>query len=175
MSHLSTEKSWDVQVTWYFPTRSVFKMADSESPEVTNNPKKRPKLGRKREIEKQKRLKSHEVGDSCDCKRLKCFENTSEHERSSLLARFNGLNSKNEQDSFLGSLIRVTSVKRRRPRSSEEKAALHNYSYQYLLKLNREGIACEIQICVKALVSIFGVGISRVERIRNNIATTGLF
>ena len=111
-------------------------MADSESPQVTNNPKKRPKLGRKREIEKQKRLKSHASGDSCDCKRLKCFQNTTKHERSTLLALFNQLSSKNEQDSFLATLIRVTSVKRRRPRSSEEKAALHNYSYQYLVKVN---------------------------------------
>ena len=149
-------------------------MAD-EFPQVTDKPKKRPQIGRKRELDKQERLTSHKAGENCGCKRLKCFESTTEEERSTLLAKFNQLASKNEQDSFLSTLICVTNVKRRRPRVDEADAALHNYSYKYLVKVNRAGMACEINICVKALLSIFGIGISRVERIRQSIADTGWF
>ncbi|GFR62103.1 hypothetical protein ElyMa_005446800 [Elysia marginata] len=47
------------------------------------------------------------MGPPCQCKRLKCFEVTSEEEKMSLLDRFNSMPSKNEQDAMIASLISV--------------------------------------------------------------------
>ena len=58
-------------------------MADADRfPEVTEPPKKRQKLGRKKERRRDERLSKHQMGPPCNCKRLHCFEVTSEEERS---------------------------------------------------------------------------------------------
>ena len=93
---------------------------NSENPTVTDKPRKRPILGRKQEIAKKLRLKSHETGKNCNCKLHKCFKKTSEEERSDIVAHFNSLPSKDEQDSFLASRIQIVDVKRRRSRKGNK-------------------------------------------------------
>lgn len=83
--------------------------------------------------------------------------------------------SKNEQDSLLASFISVTKPKRRRPRKDKQSAKYHDCSYTYtVLLLDIDNSESNYQqICVKAVCSIFGIGISRLERIRKTLATTG--
>ena len=91
-------------------------MADDRTPQVSDTPRKRPKTSRKCELHKKQRLSQHTVGPDCKCSRFKCFQYIAEDERQVLIERFNGLASKNEQDSYLASCISVASVARRRPR-----------------------------------------------------------
>lgn len=150
------------------------KMADCDRhPDVTENPKKRQKLGRKWEQERDKRLSSHVCGPPCKCKRLQCFEKTSAEERGSLLTHFNSLKTKDHQDSFLSTMVRVQPVKRRRPRKDEAEASLHDFSYAYSIKVVRGEEAVEIPVCLPALTSIFGITKSRLERIRSSLARKG--
>ncbi|RUS69503.1 hypothetical protein EGW08_022732 [Elysia chlorotica] len=143
-------------------------------PEVTENPKKRPKLGRKWERERDDRLSAHVMGPSCNCSRLKCFEVTTVRERQRLIDHFNGLDSKNVQDSMLASLIECKPVARRRPRQNENVAELHDFSYSYKVNVVRDEVALPIQFCIKAFLSVFGITESRVKRIRSSMAKEGI-
>jgi hypothetical protein len=78
---------------------------DYEHPVATDKPKKRKIKGRKREIKKLERLRSHRTGDDCRCQR-KCFESVTEEERETLFTQFNTFKSKDEQDSHLARLIK---------------------------------------------------------------------
>lgn len=156
------------------------KMADTEQPEPTNKPKKRPKVGRKCDQNKKQRLQGHQTGEDCKCVRLKCWSNTTEAERNYVIEKFNQIETKNEQDAFLSSLIKVKIVRRRRPRqqlngkSDEENAKLHDHSYEYFVKVCSDGaLARNVQVCSIAFCAIFGIGMKRVERIRKSLAETG--
>ena len=149
-------------------------MADvGRFPTVSENPKKRQKLGRKKEKARDERLSGHKMGPPCQCKRLKCFEITSEDERLSLLDRFNSLPSKNEQDAMLASLLTVEKVKQRRPRDNDGASKLHDHSYTYSVKVTREGNSTTVPVCFNAFISIFGTTKAVVERIRKSLAETG--
>ena len=149
-------------------------MADNDrQPKLTDNPKKRPKLGRKSEKAKVQRLSSHVIGLPCNCKRLRCFEVTTDVERNALIAHFNSLKSKDQQDSMIASLISIETIKQRRPRQSEEAAKLHNHAYGYCIKVERDGAAVTVPVCFPALLSVFGITKSRVERIRTSLSKTG--
>ena len=112
-------------------------MADNDrKPELTDNPKKTI-LGRKWEKTNVQKLSSHVIGLPCNCKRLRCFEVTTDIERNALIAHFNSLKSKDQQDSMIASLISIKTIKQRRPHQSEEAAKLHNHAYEYCIKDNR--------------------------------------
>ena len=103
-------------------------MADDRTPQVSDTPRKRPKTSRKSEQHKKQRLSQHTVGPDYRCSRFKCFQYIAEDERQVPIERFNGLASKNEQDSYLASCISVASVARRRPReesANQMNQALH--------------------------------------------------
>lgn len=155
-------------------------MADEDFAEVTDKPRKRRIVGRKTDFEKKRRVSDHTAGEDCRCSRLKCFETVHEEERNDLLSKFNKLDSKDEQDSFLSSLIRVSNVSRRRLRKPEEEANLHEHSFMYFVRVPRDNnnnedkdSVVEIQVCRSALCSIFGIGKHRISRISNSIASTG--
>ena len=95
-------------------------MADNDrKPKLTDNPKKTI-LGRKWEKAKVQKLSSHVIGLPCNCKRLRCFEVTTDIERNALIAHFNSLKRKDQQDSMIASLISIKTIKQRRPRQSED-------------------------------------------------------
>ena len=86
-------------------------MADNDrNPKLTDNPKKKKKkiLGRKWEKAKVQKLSSHVIGLPCNCKRLRCFEVTTDIERNALIAHFNSLKSKDQQDSMIRTSISKT-------------------------------------------------------------------
>ena len=76
-----------------------------DAPTVTNKTNKREIYDKARDDLKKRRLSSHEIGDNCYCQRFKCLEVTTEAERQELIARFNDLGSKDEQDAFLSTLV----------------------------------------------------------------------
>lgn len=141
--------------------------------DVTNNPRKRPVKGRKRERIKKAKLAGHETGEDCKCMRFKCFENVNLSQRTRIIAHFNNLSTKDEQDSLLSGFIDVMPVKRRRSRKNEDPQSQHDFSCQYFVNIDRDGSFARIPVCIKAFCSLFGISKGRVRRIREAMARTG--
>ena len=70
---------------------------------------------------------------------------------------------------MIASLIPIKTIKQRRP---EEAAKLHKHAYEYGIKVERDGAAVTVPVCFPALLSVFGITKSRVERIRTSISKT---
>lgn len=83
--------------------------------QLEKSTKKRKIHGPMKDVMKKLRLASHETGSNCACKHLKCFDVVVETERRRIIAEFNNMRTKDDQDSYLGGLITVLPVKRRRP------------------------------------------------------------
>jgi hypothetical protein len=146
--------------------------SNNERDDISQTPEKRkPCLGRITSVCKE--LQSHEMGDDCNCKRLKCFQQVSEPERSFLLRRFNLLCNNNEQNSHLTSLITVNNIRQRRPRQDEDRAALHDASYRYRVRVKRNEKMVEVPVCAKAFASIYGVTRDKIEYIQKPLKSTG--
>lgn len=58
------------------------------------------------------------VGAPCTC-RLKCFDKINEAQRTSILSSFNELGNKEKQDLYLGGLISLKPVGRKRPTTGQ--------------------------------------------------------
>jgi hypothetical protein len=109
------------------------------------------------------------MGDDCNCKRLKCFQQVSETERSFLLSRFNLLCNNNEQNSHLTSLITVNNIRQRKPRKDEDRAAFHDASYRYRVRVKRNEKMVEVPVC-----PIYGVTRGKIEYIvQKSLKSTG--
>lgn len=130
--------------------------------------------GRMRDVMKTINLQSHECGENCHCKRLKCFETITDTERRKLLNTLNNLKSVNEQNTYLSSMISVKNVKRRRPRKEGTEVRGHDSSYSYIVKVVREQICVEIPICFKAFCSIFCITKAKVQYIQSSLKLSGI-
>ena len=80
-----------------------------------------------------RKLEARKTGVSCRCKRRRCFEHFSEVEKEGIIKDFNEIADKQLQDSHLFGLIRLTEIKRRRPRLSRisgkaPRRANHSYN-----------------------------------------------
>ncbi|GFO32007.1 vitamin B12-dependent ribonucleotide reductase [Plakobranchus ocellatus] len=149
-------------------------MADGEErPQLTDRPKKRKINDRASDLLKQERLSSHTTGGSCNCTRFQCFEVTTAPERENLIAKFNSLSSKDDQDSFLASLISITSVRRRRPREDSQNNIPNNNSYTYVAPIVRGDNCVKIQVCFKAFQSLFGITHRRIATVKTALSETG--
>lgn len=118
--------------------------------------------GRVSDVMKKLREQSHEVGEDCRCKRLKCFNNVNEQNRSLIITHFNSLK-RNEQNMYLYELISVLPVKQRRPKNDEHVAQLHDASYAFRVRIQRDDTITEVQ----AFVSLHGVGKNGLKLYRN--------
>ncbi|CAH1110514.1 unnamed protein product [Psylliodes chrysocephalus] len=125
---------------------------EEQQSEVLNIRKfrKRSSHGRLRDVNKKLKLTTHELGDDCMCKRLKCFQKITIKERQVILNNFNQLNSTTQQNLYLCGLISCKTIQRRRPRKSEDTALLHDKSYLYHVKIKRDADILEIPVCYKA-------------------------
>ncbi|KAG8290190.1 hypothetical protein J6590_088423 [Homalodisca vitripennis] len=112
---------------------------DTEETKTIAKTKKRKSHERVTDVMKKMRLQSHELGPDFCCSRLKCFSEVSAEERSVNISYFNNLQSVNEQNSFLTSLINVVPVSRRRSRKPEEEAKNHDAAYAYKVHEVRDG------------------------------------
>ena len=143
-------------------------------PSVTNKPKKRKINGKARDDLKKRRLSSHEIGENCYCQRFKCFEVTTEAERQELIARFNDLGSKDEQDAFLSTLVTVKPIERRRQREDCANHIPNDNSYSYFVPIQRGERSSQVPVCFRGFLSCFGITKRRMETIKNSLKNTGL-
>lgn len=149
-------------------------MSDSGSDNVDSRQrtsKKRKTTGRNSEVMKRMRQQSHEIGEDCGCKRLKCFSVVGEENRSSIIRYFNTL-VYNEQNSYLAGLIFLLPVQRRRARN-EATAMLHDASYSFRVRTASENGTVDTPVCFKAFLSIHGIGRKRLENIQKSLKTSG--
>lgn len=71
-------------------------------------------------------------------------------------------------------MIGIHDVARRRSRKDDQNETdFHSHSYTYVLKLPREGLVENIQICFKAFIAIFGVSETRLKTIKKALSITG--
>ena len=153
---------------------SIIKMYDkNQNPQIGSKPRKRPIIGDKKTLEKQKRLSNHQTGPNCHCSRFHCYENVSAEERDGIIAHFNSLGSKDEQDCLLSSYITITPVQRRKANKDREQAHPHDFSYRYSVSVSRSGTPVNVPVCHKAFLSLFGVTRKRIELIRDSVVKTG--
>lgn len=109
--------------------------SDSDGNSISEEPEMKLKShGRVRDVLKKLKVQSIESGPDCRCKRLQCFDKITGEERKAIITNFNGLADRNEQNSYLASLISVIPVARRRPRGNEDRAAMHDSSFKYRVK-----------------------------------------
>ncbi|GFR92875.1 vitamin B12-dependent ribonucleotide reductase [Elysia marginata] len=150
-------------------------MADeNDAPVLTDRPKKRKSVGRQRDLAKKARVSNHVLGEDYSCSRFQCFQGTTHEEGEALINAFNALESKDSQDSFLSSLIKVESVARRRPRPElEDRAKPKHRSYAFHIKVQREGVAKAVPVCLKRFCAMFGITHRRVRTIQTALKKTG--
>ena len=96
-----------------------------------------------------------------------------ESERERIIAQFNAIESKKEQDTLLSGLIAILPVKQRRSRKPEGEEACHDFSYQYFVNTSNEGKCTRIFVYMEAFCSIFGTTRDRIRSIRKALATKG--
>lgn len=97
------------------------------------------------------------TGPDCKCVH-KCFTKVLDSEKSKILNIFNKIGHKEQQDTFLGGLIKVNKIVRNRPKDSSKPKSC---ACVYKIKVDQD----EKVVCKKAFCSLFGINKSRVERI----------
>lgn len=148
----------------------------SEEDESVSRPpssKKRKSFGRMTDVGKKLRLSSHETGEDCHCKKLKCFQNVTPAIRQVIVSDFNQIKTYDEQSVYLCGLITCKQVARHRPRKSEDEADLHSYSYTYKVRAIKDNDLFEIPICYKAFLSVHGITAKRVQTLQEGLKSTG--
>lgn len=98
-------------------------------------------------------------GEDCLCT-MKCFERVSAGDRNEINDRFYSLNTKNEQDSYLQSLITLHQVARRRPMECINQKP-KSYSYTYRVSCSTGSYS----VCKKAFAAIHGITENRIRRL----------
>ncbi|CAH2093434.1 unnamed protein product [Euphydryas editha] len=151
----------------------------SDSNEENNNSfvnktKKRKKTGRMREVMKKMRVATHEPGNDCRCKRLKCFDRISSKQRVKLLKDFNSMKGTDDQNLYLCGLMNVCSIKRRRSRKIDEMDAnFHQTHFTYKVRVIENDDTKEVPVCCKAFLSIFGITKGKLEHLQKSLKITG--
>lgn len=98
------------------------------------------------------------------CKR-KCYRNISATEQDILFQKFKNFETKNEQDSYLQSLISIAEVHRRRRRIPKTDTAKPDREVSYVYHLST--LSGKFQVCKKAFVNMHAVTDGRVRRLCN--------
>lgn len=146
-------------------------VSDNEGIIFCAKTRKRKVTGRVSNVMKKLREQSHELGEDCHCKRLKCFNVVNEQNRSCLINHFNSLN-RNDQNMYLAGLISVLPVKQRRSKN-EVCANLHDASYAFRVRIQVDEKTVEVPVCFKAFLSLHGIGKKRIETIQKSLKASG--
>lgn len=141
---------------------------------VSKTSKKRKSYGRMRDVMKKIRLNSHITGDDCKCNRLKCFDNVKLEDRRRIIKEFNGLDTYDKQNSYLGGLITAFPVQRRRNRKPHDEARINKSSFVYRVRVMDGDKFTDVPVCFKAFVSIHGVTSRRIQTIRESLSSMGV-
>ncbi|XP_039285279.1 uncharacterized protein LOC120351551 [Nilaparvata lugens] len=103
-------------------------------------------------------------GDDCKCRR-KCYEVIGEDERLQVFSKFISLNTKNEQDCYLQTLMSTTEVKQRRRRKTPEESSKPERGATFLYEISTpDG---KHQVCKLAFMNIHSVTSERLRRLGN--------
>ncbi|XP_039290187.1 uncharacterized protein LOC120352657 [Nilaparvata lugens] len=148
-------------------------MSDDETVSKPASCKKRKSFGRMTDVAKKLCLSSHETGEDCHCKKLKCFESVTPDIRRTLISDFNQIKTYDEQSVYLCGLIACKPVTRHRPRKPENDADFHSYSYTYKVRALKNNDLCEIPVCYKVFLSLHGITAKRVQTLQEALKTTG--
>ncbi|XP_072390766.1 uncharacterized protein [Diabrotica undecimpunctata] len=148
-------------------------MTDSERDDTCRekNTRKRKITGRINEVMKRLRQQSHETGDDCQCKRLKCFKTVDQQNRSNIINNFNRMG-RDEQNIYLAGLITLMPVKQRRARD-EATSRLHDATYSFRVRITTDDKTTDVPVCFKAFLSLHGIGRKRLENIQKSLKATG--
>ncbi|KAG5870627.1 hypothetical protein JTB14_028799 [Gonioctena quinquepunctata] len=122
---------------------------------------------------KKMRLRSHETGPDCDCKRLKCFQVVSKNNAKKIIRDFNELSSHNEQSLYLTGLISVHEVENRRPRRNEQDAKFHDNVFTYKVRIYDNNEAKDIPVCYEAFLTLHGLSGKRIQNIQKHSKISG--
>lgn len=148
---------------------------DERSYCVQGQGKKRKHWGRLRAVNKKLKLQSHETGENCHCKRLKCFENVPLTARNTLIKNFNLLESINEQNEYLCGMITVYPVQQRRSRKSDKNLSkFHEGSYSYRVRITSMGEMRDVPVCQKAFLALHGIKSKKLEVLQKSLKFSGV-
>lgn len=137
------------------------------------NTKKRPVYGRIRDVNKLLRLRSHELGEECSCKRLNCSKKISANSKQKILRNFNNLSSINEQNLYLCGLMTVVPVQVRRPRQDENVASLRDCAVKYKIRYCHNESTVEIPVCRQEFMALHGITKMKIEYLVKSMRQTG--
>lgn len=135
--------------------------------------KKRKKTGRMSEVMKKLRLQTHEEGNPCECKRLKCYEKVTPEDRKYIIQNFNSLETHDAQNLYLCGLIIIVPVQRHRSRNPEI-ANFHQASFSYKLRVHRNNVSEDIPVCAQAFRSVHGISKGKLEHLQKSLKENGV-
>lgn len=151
----------------------LFVSSEEEIGPSSSGTKKKKKTGRVRDVMKTLRATTHELGPDCRCKRFHCFTSICEPERRRIIREFNDLGDTNAQNAYLGGLITVLPVMRRRPRKNEDEARINTASFSYRVRISENGKVRDVTVCIKAFISLHGITDRRVRYVRDSLVRDG--
>ncbi|CAH1991595.1 unnamed protein product [Acanthoscelides obtectus] len=88
-----------------------------------------------------KLIQKKTTGPNCHC-RKRCFTKIDDTQRQNILEQFYSTGDKTKQDIYLGGLISVSNVKRKRPTTGEGREKSNTYQYK-LRAGSQETIVCK--------------------------------
>ncbi|KAG8317385.1 hypothetical protein J6590_028327 [Homalodisca vitripennis] len=94
-------------------------------------------------------------GPDCNCSLFGCFKVINAAERSTTLKAFNSLGNWNDQ----------------RPRHNDPKS--RDCNFRYLVRVKRNDTMQEIPVCIKAFISLHGIGRRRLETVQSALKEKG--
>ncbi|KAJ8950484.1 hypothetical protein NQ314_007871 [Rhamnusium bicolor] len=101
-----------------------------------------------------------QTGPSCGC-RNKCTDKFTDEEKANIISNLYNGRPKDEQDSYLQSLIECVQIIRRRPRKTQDEARLRISNFHYYMWKGDE----RIHVCKQAFVSLHGTNSKAVQRL----------
>lgn len=154
-SECETEATRETEL--YTPARS--KKRPDNSADYPRNKRKKARLsGGAYLTSKNKSVSKKDIGMPCQCSK-KCMEKISDIDMINNMSKFYNLNTKNEQDIYIQGLITCTGVKRRRL-NAESSNRQKSFKYSVVIGCEKK------EVCLAAFLSLFGLTVARVKRIR---------
>ncbi|KAJ8961536.1 hypothetical protein NQ318_014788 [Aromia moschata] len=143
--------------------KNCFKKRQRREDEWNRNKIKRARLkGEEYVTLKGKVVGPRQTGPPCGC-RNKCTEKFSDEEKAKIISDLYNGRPKDEQDSYLQSLIECVQINRRRPRKSQTDARLRISNFHYYIWKRNE----RIHVCKQAFVNLHGTNSKAVQRLSN--------
>lgn len=79
-----------------------------------------------------KKILKRAIGPNCEC-RMKCFTKITDMDKQNIFKQFYDIGNKNRQDIYLGGLMTVLNIQRKRPTTGEGRAKTSSFQYKVIL------------------------------------------